>query len=334
MGPDGYGGECLGCGNQEHFVNCADIAIGSKPVTPLPLLPEAATEPPPPAGADHHGPSYHVHNAPASPNTNNYEVNMASLVKQIYNSIATGVQTLQTSTPAWTGTSFSQATPQAPQWNSAPEPQNNMWQQNAAMPNVQSMLGDTFGWAGGAAGVDFPGYEHGEYPEISELHAHTPGASSTYLKGYSDALSQMSETFGFPGMGVKASPAFNEVSLSLQEAQKGPIGTSFSTPMLTAPKSMCADGSEMECRASNPMFSLEFDSFCQNSCSLGQCQGSTMCSCSCPGSQSWASAAQALGAGAGSNCRAVDRTKASSMDKWCVLNCKQNNCPSNLCVCG
>ena len=45
MGPDGRGGECLGCGNQEHFVNCADIAIGSKVIAPLP---QAVTTPGPP----------------------------------------------------------------------------------------------------------------------------------------------------------------------------------------------------------------------------------------------------------------------------------------------
>lgn len=334
MGPDGYGGECMGCGNQEHFVNCADIAIGTKPVTPLPLLPEDLNPTTPQPGTDSlHGPGYHVHNAPTAPNTNNYEVNMATLVKQIYNSIASGVQGMQTSTPSWTGTSFSQPPPAAPQWNSVPQTQSSMssmWQQ----ADVTNLLGEPFGWASAAASpsLDFPGYETGEYPELSELHAHTPGASTNYLKGYNDALSQMQDTFGFPGMSVKASPAFSEVSLSLQEAQKGAFGTSFSSPMLTAPKS-CADGSEMECRASNPMFSLEFNSFCQNSCSLGQCQGNTeICTCSCPGSQPLVS--QAIGAGAGSNCRAVDRTKAGSMDRWCVLNCRQNNCPSNLCVCG
>lgn len=332
MGPDGYGGECMGCGNQEHFVNCADIAIGSKPVTPLPLLPEDTSSSAAPSPVDA-GPAYHVHHTPAVSNSNNYEVNMASLVKQIYNSIATGVQNLQTSTPSWTGTSFSQPTPKAPQWNSPPAQQNNLWQSNS----VSSLLGDSFNWqvtAGASPTMDFGGYDNGEYPEIGELHAHNPGAGTTYLRGYNDALNQMHETFGFPPMGVKTSPAFNEVSLSLQEAQKGAVGTSFASPMLAA--KTCADGAEMECRASNPMFSLEFDSFCQNACSMGQCQ-SDMCTCTCPGSHhTWSGPAspQAFGAGAGSNCRSVDRAKAGSMDRWCTLNCRQNNCPSNLCVCG
>jgi hypothetical protein len=33
---DGKGGECFGCGPQEHFINCADVAIGTR-VNPLPL---------------------------------------------------------------------------------------------------------------------------------------------------------------------------------------------------------------------------------------------------------------------------------------------------------
>ena len=337
MGPDGYGGECLGCGNQEHFVNCADIAIGSKPVNPLPLLPESVTPAPPPATNVITGPAYHVPNAPQVANTNNFEVNMASLVKQIYNSLATAsVQTVPTTTPpAWPGTSFSNPPIEAQQWNSAPpQPQpniQNMWQQNT-MP---SMMEASFGWPSGGATptMNYPGYENGEYPEIGEHHAHSPGAGNNYIKGYNDAFTQMQDAFGFPGMSAKASPAFNEVSLALREAQKGSMGSSYSAPMMTAGNG-CSDGSEMECRASNQMFGVEFDSFCQNACSMGQCQGQPqMCTCSCP-SGSWSQSSQAYNAGAGSYCRAVDRAKAGSMDKWCVLNCRQNNCPSNLCVCG
>ena len=56
MGSDGMGGECLGCGNQENFVNCADIAIGDRMVAPLPQpvsTPRPPTTKPPPTHSHH-----------------------------------------------------------------------------------------------------------------------------------------------------------------------------------------------------------------------------------------------------------------------------------------
>ena len=47
MGPDGHGGECLGCGNQENFINCADIAIGDRVIAPLPQPVTTTTSSPP-----------------------------------------------------------------------------------------------------------------------------------------------------------------------------------------------------------------------------------------------------------------------------------------------
>ena len=356
MGPDGYGGECLGCGNQENFINCADIAIGNKIVSPLPPLPgdtvaqqQPVPEPAPAAKAPAPaGPPYNTYNSGGKTggggsNNGPNGPNM-TLVDQIVKKLA---QTLISHHKQQSQTSWNQPTPapQTPatqqpwkrppppspttqqqwqppttqQWQTPPTPQPNMWHTNDWM-NSGSNHHVTE-----APASSYPGYEPGEYPEPGE--GPTSGSSSSgnsgqssYMRGYNDAMRQLKNSFG---AGNKNN-AFNEISVHIQETQKNtfPQGYGGSMP------STCPDGSEFECVAKHSPPGTDFDSFCNNVCNSGQCPAD-MCSCSCPNGGSWSGASS----GAGGNCVAVDKSKGSSMDQWCVSNCKQNNCPSDLCTC-
>lgn len=350
MGPDGYGGECLGCGNQENFVNCADIAIGNTVVSPLPPLegetpaqpqPQAPTQAPvyapvqaPVQAAAPADPVYNTYN---SGRPRNLEPN-ADLVQQIVNQIAEKLrpQLFPTTTPSWKAPSQT-PTAQVSQWNEPkPSHQQQSWQSPPASQQSwgaqpfpqqntwQTTSQETFDWMGAgshqvteAPVSHFHGYEPGEYPEPGESSSsgssHTSSGQSSYMQGYNDAMRQLKGSFGMNTV----NPAFNEISVHLQESHK------HNGQMQT-----CPDGSELECRATNSMLSSDFDSFCSNACNSGQCP-TNMCSCSCPNGGTWSSAPSKTGG----NCFAVDRSKGSSMDQWCVSNCKQNNCPPDLCAC-
>lgn len=335
MGPDGYGGECLGCGNQENFVNCADIAIGSAVVSPLPPLPgDTPAEPQPPAPAPAPaGPAYNTYPTAAPQNV---QPDMA-LVKQIVNQLAEKLRPklYPTTTPTWrTPAQVPTARVTVSQWNKVQSPQSQQsWQATSApqqswrapppqQNSWQTTSQESFDWMGAGShqhvteAPHFPGYEPGEYPEPGEGPSSGSGSSgqSSYIQGYNDALRQLKGSFG-----MTANPAFNEISVHLQESHKN-----------TGHMQTCPDGSELECRAVNSMMSSDFDSFCSNACSSGPCP-TNMCSCTCPNGGAWSGGGDALGVGG--NCFAVDRSKGSSMDQWCVSNCKQNNCPPDLCTC-
>lgn len=332
MGPDGYGGECLGCGNQEHFVNCADIAIGNNVVSPLPPLPGDATPPAPqPAPA---GPAYDTYNAAGS------KPDMA-MVKQMVNKLlnrANNLHKTQQQQSSWNDPSYNSATtarhtpmtqpPLAPQWNTAAPPTPTpSWKAPTQSPANTWQQSGGFDWFGGGSNdfqptptSDYGNYEPGEYPEPGETPSGSSSqTSSSYMQGYSDAMRQLKESFGLnAGMG--------ELSVHLQESRKqgAPIYNGGSIPPT------CPDGSEPDCKALNPAQSSLFDSFCSNACQMGQCP-KELCTCSCSGSGSWSS--ENVGA-VGLQCRSLDRSKGSSMDNWCTQNCRRNNCPSELCVCG
>ncbi|WAR00150.1 hypothetical protein MAR_024522 [Mya arenaria] len=340
MGPDGYGGECLGCGNQEHFINCADVAIGPNAVSPLPPLAPGITPPAAPAPAP----------AVAAPNTNyvaagpTYNVQSASdtqmdtgvaLMKHVLQRLL-HAQKKEAATQPWAG--LPAAAPIAPtnQWNPpAPQPTWQQaqtptpwqaptpapWKPTTSRPWHQSDSSNTE--------VNYPGYEPGEYPEQGESPSSGSSQGSQnelYIKGYNDALKQFQKSFGMPGLNIKSNAPFNEASLAFQESQKN-IVPSYGGSSSGA----CPDGSEFECRATNTLQGTDFDSFCQGACVNGQCP-TDLCACTCPGgTQGWSGAENSSSGGA--NCRGVDRSKGSAMDRWCTLNCQQNNCPSSICTC-
>ncbi|XP_045215829.1 uncharacterized protein LOC123566061 [Mercenaria mercenaria] len=363
MGPDGYGGECLGCGNQENFVNCADIAIGNKVVSPLPPLPgDSVTQQQAPAPtrtkaparaqapAAPAGPSYDIFNSGAGNGPN------MELVKQIVSKLA---QTLlahgmPTTTKSW-------RTPQVPrapatekpwnrpppspstqqQWQPTPSPQNWGPSPTPQPASWQTRPQETYGWTDASSShhvtespaSNFPGYEPGEYPEPGEgpSSGSNSGSSSSnsgqssYMQGFNDAMRQIKNSFG---NGAPNNNVFNEISVHLQESQKNTAPQNYGGGSMPA---TCPDGSEFECTAKNSVPGSDFDSFCNNACNTGQpgqCP-TNMCACTCPGGESWSGPASM----SGGNCVAVDKSKGSSMDQWCVSNCKQNNCPPDLCTC-
>ncbi|KAL4227828.1 hypothetical protein ACF0H5_013265 [Mactra antiquata] len=339
MGPDGYGGECLGCGNQENFINCADIAIGNDVVAPLPLLPVDATPPTPqPAPA---GPSYDTYNTAGNKAGN--QPDMAA-VKQIVSKLMHRANTLhKTIRPksSWNEPSYNKAPapqprpltpPPAPQWNTvAPPTSTPMWKAppTPSPANIWQQAG-SFDWFGGISNSFQPTptneyshsqYEPGEYPEPGEgpISGGASHGSGGYMQGYNDAMRQLKESFGM-------NSGMAEVNVHLQESRKQnvPNYNQGSTPQT------CPDGSEPECRAVNPAQSSLFDSFCSNACGVGQCPNE-LCTCSCSGSGGWGY--ENMGAMMG-HCRALDRTKGASMDTWCTQNCQRGNCPSEICVCG
>lgn len=339
MGPDGLGGECLGCGNQENFINCADIAIGNSVVSPLPPLPESAepsTIPP-----TQTGPAYDTYNSGGG---SNMDPNMA-IVNQIVSKFAQQLQPQSNhyaSAPAaqsWTSNSnpvshHPAPAPSPPQqtWQAPPQqyqPQQNSWQTSQHSSSGYDWSGSGSSYSGVDVhqfSHDFAGLEPGEYPEPGEGPSSGSSysgshSSSGYMQGYNDALRQLKEQFGvggFSGAGNIGGSPYNEISIHLQDHQKhgGFSATS------------CPDGSELECRATNGMAGSELDSFCSNTCNAGICPAN-MCSCTCPGgTSSWS------GGGSGpSYCRSRDPSKSSSMDSWCSSNCKNNHCPPDLCVC-
>jgi len=341
MGPDGYGGECLGCGNQENFINCADIAIGATAIQPLPPLPADATPPTPPpepaystirvtrpAPKPQPQPVYEVTNA--APNNNNNNINNNNnnnnnnmdanlmLMKQLYQKLIesqqAAAQPQQWATPGTPAPSqWKQPEPvPPPSWSQPQTPAP--WQQQTPQP-----------WQP-AADVHYPGYEPGEYPEQGEFPSSGGGGGSQYMQGFNDALRQFQESFGLSAVNMKSKAPFSEASMSYQDSQKNFGGPSGVLP------GMCPDGSEMECRATSNLQGSDFDSFCQSSCIAGQCP-TNLCACTCPsGNGDWVSAPQAANSARG-NCHGLDRAKGESMDQWCTLNCQKNNCPSDLCVC-
>ncbi|KAH3839326.1 uncharacterized protein LOC127876652 [Dreissena polymorpha] len=355
MGPDGYGGECLGCGNQEHFINCADIAIGTKPVNPLPPLPDDSTPAPVPAYQTqppqnptvsitatplkthgHSGPTYTVPNA-GDPT---FEATMA-MMKKMYDQM---VKNQAPVVPIHASTGQVEP-PAAPQWNQptrtqAPAPQPPSWQTPAAVQSSWQEPAPTFPdtslWQNSVPSSwqqSQSSYEPGEYQEHGEIPSpgsmsHPPAQGSTYMQGYNDAMRMFEQSFGMPSLNVKSNAPFNEMSLSLQESQKQ-YSAVYHGGDLTG---KCPDGSEYECRATNVMAGSDFDSLCESTCVNGKCP-TNICSCSCPSGGSWSGSNTQAQASGGANCRSVDPSKGSSMDTWCSLNCKQNNCPSSLCTC-
>lgn len=340
MGPDGFGGECLGCGNQENFINCADIAIGNSVVSPLPALPETAEPAPPPAS--HAGPSYDTYN---SGGVTSMDPNMV-LVNQIVSKLAETLKSKQyaaTQPPnSWNANSnlahhehrgptlsVQHHTPiPVPRWTPAPAPVPQQTWQAPPQPQQtswQSSQHHSSGYEWTNSGSTYPhftgsGYEHGEYPEPGEVPS-SGSSQSGYMQGYNDALRQLKEQFGMSrsyGGNKMANSPYNEISVHLQDHQKhgGPMPSS------------CPDGSELECRATTSIMGSDFDSFCSNACNAGECP-SNLCSCTCPGGAStWSGGSSGPG-----YCRSVDPSKAASMDQWCSTNCKNNHCPSDLCVC-
>lgn len=347
MGPDGLGGECLGCGNQENFINCADIAIGNRVVQPLPPLPETAQ----PLGGESVVHNVHkIGNAAKTygasmPTNYNIEVKRPAIDAVIQPNLVKGtmqgVRPMQTFPP----TSAPMAT-EISQWNSQsfsqhvqPLPQQNSWQQ-MSMPNLFS---ESFDWQANTQPIqqqthnvnpDYIGLEPGEHPETNEIvssHgivAASNNANAGYMQGFNDAVRHIREQVNMAGnvYNSKGNNAFSEIQTLLQESKKQGI-THISGP------TVCPDGSEPECKVRGSLLATihsEFDSWCTNTCSVGLCP-MNICSCSCAGAGS--GLLSATSSASGVNCRSVDLAKGASMNIWCSQNCKQNNCPPDLCIC-
>lgn len=129
MGPDGYGGECLGCGNQEHFVNCADIAIGDQVIAPLPQR----TTPAPPVVMQTQPSTYqvlHVQMQPqgVAPTIYTYgSYGQAAPPSQVGYNVLPIAQPPAALVPAYSPTTVAPYIPQAPRYPTAPSQNGNQW---------------------------------------------------------------------------------------------------------------------------------------------------------------------------------------------------------------
>ena len=322
MGPDGYGGECMGCGNQEHFVNCADIAIGTTAVKPLPQLPETASKPVQPSQhVAHPGPEYSV--AGSQSNPINYAPSPAVAKTPAYNPPAkVAANSKATTESPWNMDSnmmlqnlMAGAFGQTNLMITTPSPWNNAWPQQqepqnvpAQMPYFQdpsmsSMFGmlPNFLRESNEWSTDTP--THNQHQ-----HQRAPPAPQVHASGHDPA--------DYAGNEPGEYPEFETPSQGPSPVSGASSGSSsYMQGFNDALKQMQGLGLSGDWSSFNPKASRAVSEI---TLSLQEKQKQQSSNPNCPGRV----------------CKATGSWKGqSNLDTWCETTCKVGQCPGHMCAC-
>ncbi|KAL3866015.1 hypothetical protein ACJMK2_043356 [Sinanodonta woodiana] len=341
MGPDGKGGECLGCGKQEHFINCADIAIGRNVVKPLiTTAPQTTTSktttvttPRPPTS--HAAPPNYADTQDVAYNQRQHTYsNGHATTTMSWNNANQNAQHQELtpgwhpSTRSWRSWNGMQTTPSS--WNAGGS-ESMMYIMPSVMENLEWGNTETVQNEHGN-----PSHEPGEYGEYPLLEMANRGnirvptytqqnQRAGHMKGIKDPL----RLAGFEGVALST---FGETTsngvwqgdsaLKISASNLKNTDSAHKVPLARNPTSKaCADGiTKPVCKGIGLWKNkTNFDKWCTNVCPTGDCPKG-LCECNCPGEINRS----------GRVCRGLNKP---SMDKWCTTNCEYNNCPPDLCIC-
>ncbi|CAG2190047.1 unnamed protein product [Mytilus edulis] len=335
-GSNGHGGECFGCGPQEHFINCADVSIGSR-ANVLPLNRPGQRG----VFISKTGPKMNVIHSPSkttsAPKQPVQRVYDASVMEPPVDSYSNNY--LPTSSNAQTSNNYQPTRSNAQSSNnyqptrSNAQSSNNYRSNNYQPKNLNVQNSNNYqqrnsntqrssntGRRSGTSQNKIYVYQREKSPQEYRNNHQTQRKS---FNQHSPISKQVSYD--------KMLDSKNQITaMVLQYVSSLPMDTAMESGMIE-----CDGFIRPVCKAV-PLWNNNrpFDEWCSVLCPTGVCPAA-VCSCSCPPKQNNRQNNAQYAHEQQMKCRSMTSFGDQSMDRWCTITCNSNpdNCPSDHCWC-
>ncbi|CAC5399938.1 unnamed protein product [Mytilus coruscus] len=314
-GSNGQGGECFGCGPQEHFINCADVSIGSR-AHALPLNRPGQRG----VFISKTGPKMNVIHNPAKttpiPKQTVQNVYDASVMEPPVDSYSNNYQ--PTNSNAHSSNKYQPTNSNAHSSNKYQPTNSNAQSSN----NYQYMNSNTQRSLNARHNSQNRVYVY-QRKKSHQQYRNTQPTQRESFRQHSPISKQVSYDSMLDSK--------NQITaMVLQYVSSLPMDTAMESGMID-----CDGFIRPVCKAV-PLWNNNrpFDEWCSVLCPTGVCPAA-VCSCTCPPTQSYSQNNVQYAQVQSMKCRSMTSFGDPSMDRWCTITCNSNpdNCPSDHCWC-
>ncbi|XP_069137862.1 uncharacterized protein [Argopecten irradians] len=292
-GPDGKGGECFGCGPQEHFINCADVSISPYSSSPLPLTRS------PGGGAVVRFKAI----KPEASSAVSYEIKSSSKNSAaLYSAPSRPAEPVQAPAPVPTQNMFTQISHEI-------FPAGFGMYGNSMQNSMQNMFRNMFDGDMGYMNMAMKSIRSQPAPPTTPK----PRPQIRYSQPQSNSVKLPTDP-----------RALTATILSYANSiPDGNDNANFET---------CQDGyTKPTCSALPSWDKLpQIGKWCQSMCPSGLCPAA-VCGCTCPVNILHQMSRNFRGMT--SQCRGIPGWTDAAMDAWCASNCNSEFCASEMCTC-